>query len=218
MCIRDRSSELNLEDELEADLGIDTVKQAEVIAVVRDRFRLDHDPGFRLSQYRTLRDLANYAAQRLGATQPDAIERVLVDTQGNAHRTVDVASKSAPMSSGPLPMDTLSALAEGAARAGLGSGDANQFAASILPAVQGLMESVMAARPVKEVQVPVPTAAAHSVPTPATPNASSTSTAGLMPVSSVVCSGASVGLPGGCLLYTSPSPRDATLSRMPSSA
>ena len=24
--------------------------------------------------------------------------------------------------------------------------------------------------------------------------------------------------PGGCLLYTSPSPRDATLSRMPSSA
>ena len=28
----------------------------------------------------------------------------------------------------------------------------------------------------------------------------------------------SVGLPLGCLLYTSPSPRDATLSRMPSSA
>ena len=26
------------------------------------------------------------------------------------------------------------------------------------------------------------------------------------------------GHPGGCLLYTSPSPRDATLSRMPSSA
>ena len=25
-------------------------------------------------------------------------------------------------------------------------------------------------------------------------------------------------IPGGCLLYTSPSPRDATLSRMPSSA
>ena len=29
---------------------------------------------------------------------------------------------------------------------------------------------------------------------------------------------ATVQLPGGCLLYTSPSPRDATLSRMPSSA
>ena len=27
-----------------------------------------------------------------------------------------------------------------------------------------------------------------------------------------------VNLPGHCLLYTSPSPRDATLSRMPSSA
>ena len=27
-----------------------------------------------------------------------------------------------------------------------------------------------------------------------------------------------IGLIGGCLLYTSPSPRDATLSRMPSSA
>ena len=29
---------------------------------------------------------------------------------------------------------------------------------------------------------------------------------------------ASITLSGGCLLYTSPSPRDATLSRMPSSA
>ena len=29
---------------------------------------------------------------------------------------------------------------------------------------------------------------------------------------------AAIALPGICLLYTSPSPRDATLSRMPSSA
>ena len=47
-------SELTMDDELEADLGIDTVKQAEVVAVVRDRFRLEHDPAFRLSDYRTL--------------------------------------------------------------------------------------------------------------------------------------------------------------------
>ena len=30
--------------------------------------------------------------------------------------------------------------------------------------------------------------------------------------------GKAVGMPSDCLLYTSPSPRDATLSRMPSSA
>ena len=37
-------------------------------------------------------------------------------------------------------------------------------------------------------------------------------------VAIVVACSVLVSLPGVCLLYTSPSPRDATLSRMPSSA
>ncbi|MEC8192296.1 MAG: SDR family NAD(P)-dependent oxidoreductase [Myxococcota bacterium] len=184
--------ELNLDDELEADLGIDTVKQAEVIAHVRDRFRLDHDPGFRLSQHRTLRDLANYAARRLGSTQPAAIEQVLVDTRGR----VAVGSER-PTVGGELPHDALSALAEGAARAGLSDGDANQFAASILPAVRGLVQTMLEARPAPltpPAPVPAPLEPSAPAPVPAAPR----SAPAVVPASiSVVCSGASVGLPGG---------------------
>ena len=68
-----------------------------------------------------------------------------------------------------MPSDALAALAEGAARAGLGQGDANQFAASILPAVQGLVQTMLAARPVREVQVPAPAQPAPARPrTPGT--------------------------------------------------
>ena len=181
------ADELNLEDELEADLGIDTVKQAEVVAIVRDRFRLDHDPDFRLGDHRTLRDLANYAAIRLGATQPAAIERVLGDTRVHARRMT-----GSPVRPTGLPADELSALAEGDARAGLAGGEAHDFASSILPAVQGLVETMVANRPVREVptQVPVSSPSPASIPS-GTPRS----------LPAVVCSGASVGLPGGTEVF-----------------
>ncbi|RME26919.1 MAG: acyltransferase domain-containing protein, partial [Deltaproteobacteria bacterium] len=65
-----RVSDLSMDDDLEADLGIDSIKQAELVARVRDHFHLDHDPDFRVRDRRTLRDLINYVARRLGATRP----------------------------------------------------------------------------------------------------------------------------------------------------
>jgi acyl carrier protein len=62
--------ELSADDELEADLGVDTVKQAEVVARLRDRFQLEHDPNFRLSQLKSLRDLADYAGQHSAPRVP----------------------------------------------------------------------------------------------------------------------------------------------------
>ncbi len=182
------ADELNLEDELEADLGIDTVKQAEVVAIVRDRFRLDHDPEFRLGDHRTLRDLANYAAIRLGTTQPAAIERVLGDTRVHARKmTGGAVGRHTGLAS-----DALSALAEGAARAGLESGEAHDFASSILPAVQGLVETMVANRPVREVPSPAPIAAPTRESKPGGTSRS---------LPTVVCSGASVGLPGGTEVF-----------------
>ena len=180
-------SELTMEDELEADLGIDTVKQAEVVAVVRDRFRLEHDPAFRLSDYRTLRDLANYAARRLGTTQPDALEQVLHTTR---------ALRPSPPSGGAptASHDALVALAEGAARAGLDQLDAQDFAASIMPAVQSLVQAMVSARP----PAPEPTAAAPAAPAAlATPALPTTAVSDV----DIVCSGASVGLPGGTAVF-----------------
>ena len=52
--------ELDPSYELEADLGIDTVKQAEIFGVLRERFGLREDPDFRLSSVQTLNAIADY--------------------------------------------------------------------------------------------------------------------------------------------------------------
>ena len=184
--------ELNLDDELEADLGIDTVKQAEVVAIVRDRFRLEHDPGFRMSAYRTLRDLANYAARRLGSTQPEAIERVLIGTR-------DVSSRGAlptHQGAGSSSATALSSLAEGALRAGMGTGDADAFAAAVMPAVQGLVTALLHAQPPAKAP-PVPAVVAPVALAASTPSSTPPMGSQMRSLPTVVCSGAAIGLPGG---------------------
>jgi acyl carrier protein len=61
---------LDLGFDLEADLGIDTVKLADIVVSVREHFRLEQDPDFRMSEHRTLRSLIDYAGRRIGATRP----------------------------------------------------------------------------------------------------------------------------------------------------
>ena len=66
-------AEVDPDYELEADLGIDTVKQAEIFSVVRERLSLGRDDSFRLSDYRTVRALAGWlAAQRPVVAPPVA--------------------------------------------------------------------------------------------------------------------------------------------------
>ena len=56
--------------ELEADLGIDTVKQAEIMADARQHYQLAKDASFRIAEYPTLAALSGYIASRVapGAT------------------------------------------------------------------------------------------------------------------------------------------------------
>jgi malonyl CoA-acyl carrier protein transacylase len=61
------ADEIETDYELEADLGIDTVKQAEIIAAVRDHYGMDRDEDFRLADYPTLDALTDYVVARLGA-------------------------------------------------------------------------------------------------------------------------------------------------------
>jgi acyl transferase domain-containing protein/NAD(P)-dependent dehydrogenase (short-subunit alcohol dehydrogenase family) len=51
---------LDLDMELEADLGIDTVKQATVLSVIAERFKLTELSGFKISEYPTLRSIAEW--------------------------------------------------------------------------------------------------------------------------------------------------------------
>ena len=191
-------SELSLDDELEADLGIDTVKQAELIAIVRDHFRLDHDPGFRISDYRTLRDLARYAGQRLGSVRPAGLPSVTPRFSPSVASGTVPVSPSLPTSS--LPADALRLLMEGALNAGLSGGNAQDVAQAVMPALQGLVNSLVAA-----VESQRPTTASVAVAAPSTSPGTVHSTpspvervvvqAPAKPI--IVASGVSVGLPGG---------------------
>lgn len=56
---------LELDLDLEGELGIDTVKQVAAIVAVRDHFGLDTDPNFKLRDYNTLRKVITHVAGRL---------------------------------------------------------------------------------------------------------------------------------------------------------
>ena len=64
------AEEVEPQFELEADLGIDTVKQAEIMAEVREVYALEKDADFRLADYPTIQDLARYVIERTEAQSP----------------------------------------------------------------------------------------------------------------------------------------------------
>jgi hypothetical protein len=49
--------------DLEADLGVDTVKQAEVFAAVREHYELERDDNLQLRDFPTLRHVAGLGAR-----------------------------------------------------------------------------------------------------------------------------------------------------------
>ncbi len=189
---------LDINFDLEADLGIDTVKLADIVASVREHFRLEHDPNFRLGDYRTLRQLIDYAGQRVGSTRPVGVPA----------RRPAVAVVDAP--AGDFGGDAIARFLGDIASKDLGGLDAPGFAAAMLPAVQALLAAswqafnankpeptvapVEAARPLVAVARPVPaspTLTARDFPAEREGRA-------FDPLSMrIVCSGASLGLPAG---------------------
>jgi acyl transferase domain-containing protein len=76
--------------DLEADLGVDTVKQAEVFAAVRGHYQLPRDENLKLRDFPTLRHVANWVRERLGQ-QPVA-------------PGATAAAGAAPAAAAPRPM------------------------------------------------------------------------------------------------------------------
>ena len=52
--------------DLEADLGIDTVKQAEMFAAIRERYGIARDDALKLRDYPTLRHVVGFVEDRAG--------------------------------------------------------------------------------------------------------------------------------------------------------
>ena len=61
---------LELDLDLEADLGIDTVKQVDIFATVRARFSIERDPNVALRELNTLRKAIAHFQERLAASAP----------------------------------------------------------------------------------------------------------------------------------------------------
>ncbi|MGZ5332249.1 MAG: beta-ketoacyl synthase N-terminal-like domain-containing protein, partial [Solirubrobacterales bacterium] len=57
---------LDPELDLEADLGIDTVKQAEVFAAIREAYGIERDDSLKLRDYPTLNHVAGFVRERAG--------------------------------------------------------------------------------------------------------------------------------------------------------
>ena len=65
---------LDLDLDLEADLGVDTVKQAEVFAAVRERFNVERDENLQLRDFPTLTHVIGWVRDKTGI-QPVAAHR-----------------------------------------------------------------------------------------------------------------------------------------------
>ena len=66
---------LDLDLDLEADLGVDTVKQAEVFAAVRARFGVERDDNLALREFPTLAHVIGWIRAKTGIAAPGAARR-----------------------------------------------------------------------------------------------------------------------------------------------
>ncbi len=63
---------LDLDLDLEADLGVDTVKQAEVFAAVRGRFGVERDDSLSLREFPTLTHVIGWIRDKIAVQSPAA--------------------------------------------------------------------------------------------------------------------------------------------------
>ena len=88
---------LDLDLDLEADLGVDTVKQAEVFAAVRSRFGIERDESVRLRDFPTLRHVLDWVRPKLApADQPAEQAAAEQPTERSAEQVGGQATASGP--------------------------------------------------------------------------------------------------------------------------
>ena len=94
---------LEAELDMEADLGIDTVKQVELFGAIRERYGLSQDEGVNLSDYPTIGSVAEYISDRLSkegkaVPAPETTEEVSSPVSGPSAGS----SAPEPVSAGPV--------------------------------------------------------------------------------------------------------------------
>ncbi len=75
---------LDLDLDLEADLGVDTVKQAEVFAAVRARYGVERDENLRLRDFPTLNHVVGWISDKVAAVPAPVEPEPVVPTAGQS--------------------------------------------------------------------------------------------------------------------------------------
>ena len=88
--------------DLEADLGVDTVKQAEVFAAVRARWDLERDDTLQLREFPTLNHVAGWVREQARHPQPTA-SRAVAATRMPHQRPPPPSGPSATAPEPPQP-------------------------------------------------------------------------------------------------------------------
>ncbi|HEY6794601.1 MAG TPA: SDR family NAD(P)-dependent oxidoreductase, partial [Kineosporiaceae bacterium] len=86
---------LDLDLDLEADLGVDTVKQAEVFAAVREKFDVERDPNLQLRDFPTLTHVIGWVRTKTGLTAPTTATTATATAPGEAPAEVPAARPAA---------------------------------------------------------------------------------------------------------------------------
>ena len=131
---------LDLDLDMEADLGIDTVKQAELFAAMREHYGIASQEGIQLKDYPTIRHCINFALSHSGQAAA-TVEPVVAPAPAPAEEV-----KPAPAAA-PVPAPAPAPAVQAAAPASIAQPVATQEALPTIK-VATLKEAVPAAAPV----------------------------------------------------------------------
>jgi len=123
------SDMLELDLDLEADLGVDTVKQAEVFAMVREEFKIPRKDDLKLRDYPTLRHVIGYVKQSL-ASPDTAVAAVPAPATSAAPAPAPTAAPQPAPAAEPAPAPA--AAAPVAVTPAIVVSDANPFESGVL--------------------------------------------------------------------------------------
>ena len=190
------AGDLDPEFDLQADLGIDTVRQAELVAGLRDHYQLEREAGFLLSDHRSIAAVATYFAGRLGQLQPRIDRSKPAVAIQPRHSFVPAERAPAPKKAAP----DLSDFTEAVARLGVEASTLEVLLQPpLFPAVQKLLtqsweafESNLASNAPSRAASPPPSAPPAAIAAQPQPSGSPGTA-----LERVVCTGIAIGLPGG---------------------
>ena len=106
---------LDLDLDMEADLGIDTVKQAELFAIMREKYQIARQEGVQLKDYPTIRSIIKYAMAHAGTEGAATVAAAPAAAQAPAAQPAPAPVAAAPAAQpAPAPAPAAAPKAQGA--------------------------------------------------------------------------------------------------------